>query len=175
MEKTFRMLNVGDVIYQAEIKDSQLQKNGGGISYNGYLIKEKKEITFYEIEFVITKLKFNYSREMKGTLSRTEIAGEKDITIQVVGNNQIKRVDTKEEDEFDININQIFYSTTKTALKECLIDVLHKKDEYAEKLKKKIDHILGRIMVSSIDLTAIDTKDEEEITIDAEEIVSMAL
>lgn len=175
MEKTFRMLNVGDVIYQAEIKNSQLQKNGGGISYNGYLIKEKKEISFYQIEFVITKLKFNYSREMKGTLSKTEIAGDKDITIQVVGNNQTKRVDTKEEDEFDININQIFYSTTKTALKECLTDVLHKKDEYAEKLKKKIDHILGCIMISSIELTTIDTKDEEEITIDAEEMVSMAL
>ena len=180
MEKTFRMVNVGDVIYQAVIKDSQLQKNGVGISYSGYLVKEKKEISFYRIEFVITKLKFDYEYGSRPKINKAKtVDREKDIKIEVEGNNSIKCVDIGQEDDLNININEILYSTTKTTLKETIVNIINKKTELAKKIKDRAQKVIDRTMISSIDLRSIDTEDEEmeqeNVDMDMETIASIAL
>ena len=47
MEKTFRLVKVGDKIYQTTIEDSQVKKDAAGNASVEFIVKEIEEVDFY--------------------------------------------------------------------------------------------------------------------------------
>ena len=173
MEKTFRMLKVGDRIYQTTIKNSEVNKNAiGGAEYE-YIVKEIEQLDFYTFKLTLNRLKVRYD----GKFVEDEDTKNSILMLEVDGNSSLKIIPIQPEDKFGLDINAIFYSTTKMELKEHLLNLVAQRREEANRLKTLATKLYDSLWLVGLEVSHINTTKEEEMQqeMDMMEAATMAL
>ena len=175
MEKTFRMLKVGDRIYRTTIKNSEMQKNAIGGAEHEYIVKEIEQVDFYTFKLTLNRLKVTYD----GKFIEDEDTKNSILVIQVDGNSSLKiqALDASIGDTFGLNINNVFFSTSKILLKEHLLGLVAQKRETANKLKALATKLYDNLWLVGLEASHINTTKEEEMQqeMDMMEAATMAL
>ena len=178
MNKTFRMVKVGDRIYKASIKDSVFVQDGaGGVAFE-YVVKEVEQIDFYTFRFTLVRLKIKLNQNRDFEYTSEEDTGSKPITLVADGNNQIKVVSESNDSGNGLyNIDGTYFATTKTKLKNTLIGLIESCQGRADEIKTKASTISNRMYICTLKASSINTRKEIEMeeTVNLEEAASMAL
>ena len=181
MEKTFRLVKVGDRIYQTTIEDSQVKKDAAGNVSVEFIVKEIEEVDFYHSRLIMNKLKLELADDRKFVYVETEETKNSVLIIEVENNSSLKTVSIGKEDSYGLTIDKIFYSPTKTSLKEHILGIFNYRAGKAEILKNLCNKITSRLQVSAMEVGMISTADEEKMfkemneEMDLEMAASMAL
>ena len=157
-EKTFRMLKPGDKVHQVIVKNSQVVKNAVGGAETEFVVKEVKQIDFYNFQLVLNKLKVN----INGEFYEDETTANNILVINVDGNSEIKRTEMESTDTLGIGINTTFYGTKKRELRDYIFSVLEVKREKAERIKREINKFLDNLQITAMEATHMNFKQEDE-------------
>ena len=181
MEKTFRLVKVGDKIYQTTIEDSQVKKDAAGNASVEFIVKEIEEVDFYHRRLIMNKLKLKVASGGKFVYAETEETKNSVLIIEVENNSSLKTDSIGKEDSYGLTIDKIFYSPTKTSLKEHIFKIFNYRGGKAEILRNLCNKIISRLQVSAMEVGMINTADEEKMfeemneEMDLEMAASMAL